>query len=86
MHAVMILSGAGRALVGSTIHAIKLHDLITIEPWTWHQFRAAPGEKLGFLCMVDAARDRPQLPSPAELAALRADAAIAAFLDGEGRR
>ena len=84
MHAVMVLSGKGRALVGSTIHAIRLHDLITIEPWTWHQFRAAPDEKLGFLCMVDAARDRPRLPTADDLAMLRANPAIARFLDGEG--
>jgi hypothetical protein len=48
----------------------------------WHQFRAAADAPLGFLCMVDVARDRPQLPTEAELAALRRDPAIAAFLDG----
>jgi quercetin dioxygenase-like cupin family protein len=82
MHAVMILAGAGRALVGTAVHAVKPHDLITIAPWAWHQFRAAPNEKLGFLCMVDAARDRPQLPTPDDLTALRADPAVARFFDG----
>lgn len=86
MHAVMILCGAGRALVGDATFAVRPHDLVTVPPWAWHQFRAAPEEKLGFLCMVDAARDRPQLPTPEELAAMRADAAIAAFLDGERPR
>jgi hypothetical protein len=33
---------------------------------TWHQFRAAPDSPLGFLCLVAADRDRPQLPTPAE--------------------
>jgi quercetin dioxygenase-like cupin family protein len=84
MHAVMILRGAGRALVGGAVHAVKPHDLVTVPPWTWHQFRAATQEKLGFLCLVDAARDRPQLPTPEELAALRADAEVARFLDGGG--
>jgi hypothetical protein len=79
----MILSGEGSALVGPTVHAVKPHDLITIAPWAWHQFRAAQNEKLGFLCLVDAARDRPQLPTPEDLAALRADPAVAGFLDGE---
>jgi len=83
MHAVMILRGAGRALVGGTVHAVKPHDLVTVPPWTWHQFRASSDEKLGFLCLVDATRDRPQLPTPAELAALRADPEVAGFLDGE---
>ncbi|MGO8798511.1 MAG: cupin domain-containing protein [Roseiarcus sp.] len=83
MHAVMILRGAGRVLVGAAVHAVEPHDLVTVPPWTWHQFRATPDQPLGFLCLVDAARDRPQLPTPEELVALRADPAIANFLDGE---
>lgn len=82
MHAVMILRGAGRALVGEGVHAVKPHDLVTVPPWAWHQFRAAPDAPLGFLCLVDAARDRPQPPTPEELTALRADPTIARFLDG----
>lgn len=84
MHAVMILCGAGRVLVGGAVHRVKPHDLITVPPWTWHQFRATSGEKLGFLCLVNATRDRPQLPTPEELAALRADPAVARFLEGRG--
>jgi quercetin dioxygenase-like cupin family protein len=84
MHAVMILRGRGEVLVGSVVHKIKPHDLVTIPPWAWHQFRPTPGENLGFLCLVNAERDRPQLPTAAELAALRADAAVAQFLDGAG--
>jgi len=38
---------------------------------TWHQFRASAGEPLGFLCMVNAARDKPQLPSAEDLTGLR---------------
>jgi quercetin dioxygenase-like cupin family protein len=85
MHAVMILRGEGKVLVGADVHAVKPHDLITIPPWAWHQFRPAPGETLGFLCLVNAERDRPRLPTPDELAALRADANVARFLDGETR-
>jgi hypothetical protein len=59
-----------------------MHDLVSIPPMAWHQFRAAADAPLGFLCMVDVARDRPQLPTEAELAALRRNPAIAAFLDG----
>lgn len=82
VHAVMILRGRGHCLLGAAVHAVKRHDLVTIPPWTWHQFRATEGEAFGFLCMVDASRDRPQLPSPEELRLLRADPDIAAFLDG----
>jgi hypothetical protein len=36
---------------------------------------------MGFLCMVNAERDKPQLPTEDDLAALRANPAVAAFLD-----
>jgi len=83
MHAVLVLRGHGRCLVGEEVKSIELHDLITVPPMTWHQFRAAGPEPLGFLCMVDARRDKPQLPSAAELARLRRSPEVAAFLDGE---
>jgi S-methyl-1-thioxylulose 5-phosphate methylthiotransferase len=85
MHGVVILRGRGKCLVGTEVRTIERHDLVTVPAWTWHQFRAAPDEPLGFLCMVDAARDKPHLPSETELAELKADAKIAAFL-GEGAR
>jgi mannose-6-phosphate isomerase-like protein (cupin superfamily) len=80
MHAVLILRGRGHCLVGSDVRRLETNDLVTVPPWTWHQFRATLGEPLGFLCMVDAERDRPQLPTQDELAALQADSAIDAFL------
>jgi len=83
MHAVLILRGRGRALVGDEVKSVELRDLITVPPMTWHQFRAGASEPLGFLCMVNAARDKPQLPSADDLARLRLDARIAAFLSGE---
>jgi len=82
VHGVMILHGRGHAMIGTEVRALGPRDLITIPPLTWHQFRATSGEAFGFLCMVNCARDRPQLPSAAEVAALRATPAIAAFLDG----
>jgi mannose-6-phosphate isomerase-like protein (cupin superfamily) len=80
MHAVLILRGRGHCLVGGDVQAIETHDLITVPPLTWHQFRATRNEPLGFLCMVNAARDKPQLPSADDLARLSAEPAIAAFL------
>ena len=82
VHGVVIVRGRGHCLVGSKVSEIGPLDLVTIPGWTWHQFRAAPGEPLGFLCLVDATRDRPVLPTPEELATLRALPEIAAFLDG----
>jgi quercetin dioxygenase-like cupin family protein len=80
IHAVMILHGSGRCLVGDEVRDVRALDLVSIPPMTWHQFRAGPDELLGFLCMVDRERDRPQLPSPEELEALKADPGKAAFL------
>jgi mannose-6-phosphate isomerase-like protein (cupin superfamily) len=80
MHAVMIFRGRGHCLVGREVRSVGPHDLVTVPPWTWHQFRATQGEPLGFLCMVDARRDRPQLPAAQDLAELEADPAVAAFL------
>ena len=80
MHAVMVLRGPGECLVGREVRKIELHDLVTVPPWTWHQFRAGAQEPLGFLCMVNARRDKPLLPTDAELEELRKDEAVARFL------
>ncbi len=80
VHAVMILRGRGQCLLGDQVRSVKPFDLITIPAWTWHQFRATEGEPLGFLCMVNAERDRPRLPSEQELAALAALPDVAMFL------
>jgi len=79
-HAVMILRGHGECLVGDEVRSIKPYDLVKIPSWAWHQFRATAREPLGFLCMVNVLRDRPQLPDEAELAGLKAIPAIARFL------
>ncbi|MCC6889321.1 MAG: cupin domain-containing protein [Hyphomicrobiales bacterium] len=84
MHAVLILRGRGHCLIGSEVRAVATHDLITVPPMTWHQFRATQQEPLGFLCLVNARRDKPQLPSAEDLARLKADPAVATFLDGSG--
>ena len=80
-HAVMILRGHGQCMLGDDIRDMKPFDLVTIPAWTWHQFRANAGEPFGFLCMVNMTRDRPVLPTAAELARMRANPAVAAFLD-----
>jgi quercetin dioxygenase-like cupin family protein len=81
MHAVLILRGHGHCLLDETVHALGPHDLVTVPPWTWHQFRATTDEPLGFLCMVNAERDRPQLPGDEELRRLRENPAVASFLE-----
>ena len=83
MHAVMILRGHGECLLGEAVRTVKPLDLISIPSWTWHQFRATAGEPLGFLCMVNILRDRPQLPSEEDLARMKEDPAVAQFLGGD---
>ena len=80
MHAVLILRGRGHCLIGSEVKALETRDLVTVPALTWHQFRATLGEPLGFLCMVNALRDKPQRPTAEELARLAADPAVAEFL------
>ena len=80
IHWVLILRGRGACLVGDEITDIAEHDLVEIKGMQWHQFRAAEDAPLGFLCLVAAERDRPQLPSADDLAALRQDATIADFI------
>lgn len=79
-HAVVVLQGRGRCLVDGHVVDLALHDLVRVPALAWHQFRAADLEPLGFLCMVNAERDRPQLPDEATLARLLQDPAIAEFL------
>ncbi len=78
---VLFLRGSWHCLVGDDVKSLGTNDLVTIAPMMWHQFRASKGEPLGFLCMVNAERDKPQLPTPDDVARLRKNPAIAAFLD-----
>lgn len=80
VHGVVVINGRGTCLVGDQVHQIDRHDLITVPAMTWHQFRAADDEPLGFLCLVNSERDRPQLPTEQDLAELRRDPDVAAFL------
>jgi len=80
MHAVLILRGEGHCMLGDQVHVVRQNDLVTIPSWMWHQFRATAGAPMGFLCMVNQARDKPQLPTEAELAELRRTPAVADFL------
>lgn len=83
MHAVLILRGAGECLVGDEVYKISTNDLVTIEPWTWHQFRATKDAPMGFLCMVNVERDKPSLPSDEERKKLESNPRVAAFLRGQ---
>jgi len=70
VHAVMVIRGRGQCLVGDRAYDIATHDLVDVPPMTWHQFRAAGDEPLGFLCLVPSTRDRPQMPGEEEVAGI----------------
>ncbi len=70
VHAVMVIRGRGRCLVGERAYDLGMHDLVSVPPMTWHQFQAAPDAPLGFLCLVARERDRPQLPAGDEAEAV----------------
>jgi len=80
VHAVLILRGRGRVLVGGTITDISAFDLVYIPPMTWHQFHAHESEPLGFLCLVACDRDRPIRPSESDIEALRSDPIVGGFM------
>jgi len=79
-HAVMIVRGGGRVLVGDHIVEARTHDLVRVPPLTWHQFRAGSDAPLGFLCMVDCERDVPERPDDTALAALRSLPGVGEFI------
>jgi mannose-6-phosphate isomerase-like protein (cupin superfamily) len=79
-HAVMIVRGRGRVFLGDSVHSIAMYDLVYVPPLTWHQFQPLGDEPLGFLCIVNSERDRPQLPSPEQLAELRANPGADEFI------
>jgi quercetin dioxygenase-like cupin family protein len=80
LHAVMILRGKGRVLVGNEVGQIQPFDIVRVPAMTWHQFRAAASVPLGFLCLVTTDRDRGARPNEEELRALRSNPEIDAFI------
>ncbi len=60
IHFVIALRGAGKALVGGRIVELKPFDALYVPPLTVHRFMNEGEEPFGFLCPVDAQRDRPQ--------------------------
>jgi quercetin dioxygenase-like cupin family protein len=60
-HVVIVQRGRGHAVVGTQAHAVGPGDIVYVSPSDPHQFRcpAKAAEPFGFLCLVNAERDRP---------------------------
>ncbi|MFG0305446.1 MAG: cupin domain-containing protein [Phycisphaerales bacterium JB040] len=56
-HEVFVLEGAGEVLLEGEYRPIRRGDVLYVPAEQEHQFRAAPGEGLRFLCMVPMSRN-----------------------------
>jgi ribulose-bisphosphate carboxylase large chain len=57
-HVVVGLRGEGEIRIGDEWQALHFGDVAYVPPETVHQLRNRTGEPFGFLCLVDAERDR----------------------------
>ncbi len=58
-HVVVVLRGRGEVRLGEKWHPLGFGDAVYVAPDEVHQLRNGTGEPFGFLCVVDAERDRP---------------------------
>ena len=59
-HAVVVMRGQGQVRLGEAVHQLAFGDTVYVASGEVHQFRnLSATEPFGFLCMVDARRDRP---------------------------
>jgi ribulose-bisphosphate carboxylase large chain len=59
-HAVVVLRGRGQVQLGDDVYDLGFGDTVYVAPREVHQFRnPSDAEPFGFLCVVDAERDRP---------------------------
>lgn len=59
VHYVLVLRGAGHALVGDEVFEVAPLDAVYVAPLTPHRWINAGEEPFGFLCPVDGDRDPP---------------------------
>lgn len=68
-HCVFIVSGRGEVWLEEKWQELAPGDFVQVKGWQTHQFKASPTESLGFVCVVDRVRDRPQVKSSCDLPA-----------------
>ncbi len=62
-HVVVAMRGSGEVRLGGSWEKVSFGDVVYVAPNEPHQFRSAGDEPFGFICIVDADRDRP-VPLP----------------------
>lgn len=71
-HVVVVLRGQGQVRLDASWHELHFGDTVYIAPGEVHQLRNSGTEPFGFLCLVDADRDRPRvMADPSGLACER---------------
>ncbi|MBI4684728.1 MAG: cupin domain-containing protein [Nitrospirae bacterium] len=60
-HVVICIRGKGKAVVGKKIYEVKPFDMLYFSPHTPHQLKNPFKKPFGFLCIVNAKRDRPKI-------------------------
>lgn len=59
-HAVLVIRGRGRCVINRKAYDLGLLDVIYIPPDAPHRLENPHRKPFGFLCVVDATRDRPR--------------------------
>jgi ribulose-bisphosphate carboxylase large chain len=59
-HVVICIRGKGTVVLGKKTHKMNYLDTLYIAPQTPHQLQNPFSEPFGFLCIVNAKRDRPK--------------------------
>ena len=75
-HIVMVLRGTGLVIIGDKVEAVKAFDFFEIPSNMPHQLINTAKEPFGFVCSVNAVRDKFKLLSKAELEALKNNASV----------
>ncbi|QUW03933.1 cupin domain-containing protein [Chloracidobacterium validum] len=83
-HAVIGLRGVGKVLLGDTVQTLRFLDLAYIGPNCVHRLVNDEPTPFGFLCIVDAKRDRPRRLRPADVPDLLTNPALAALIQRGG--
>lgn len=59
-HVVVVMRGVGHAIIGDKRVELGFGDVLYVAPHDVHQLSNSAEEPFGFLCMVNAVRDRPK--------------------------